>query len=77
MAPSFVPLSPSGAVVDPLQNTCHPDQILFLNLSVVKLMYQLKNLLWHLVRCRFLHVTWLSVKVSRFEVLWKTPIRQQ
>ena len=41
MAPSFVPLSPSGAVVDPLQNTCHPDQILFLNLSVVKLMYQL------------------------------------
>ena len=59
MAPSFVPLLPSGTVVDPLQNT--PTrlsyQILFLNLLVVRLMYQLTSLPWHLVRCRLLHVT--------------------
>ena len=35
---------------------CRLDQTLFLNLFVVILMYQLTNLLWHLVRCRFLHV---------------------
>ena len=32
-------------------------QILFLNLFVVILKYQLTSLPWHLVRCRLLHVT--------------------
>ena len=61
MAPSFVSMLPSGAVVDPVtkhsHSICHPDQTLFLTVFVVVLMYKLTNLLWHFVRCRFLNVT--------------------
>ena len=59
MAPSFVPPSPLVPLsirCKTLPLVCHPDQTLFLNLLVVSLMYQLTSLLWHLVRCRFLHV---------------------
>ena len=51
------PLVPLSIRCRTLPLVCHPDQTLFLNLLAVRLMYQLTSLLWHLVRCRFLHLS--------------------
>ena len=49
------PLAPWSIRCNTLPLVCHPYQILFLNLLVVSLMYQLMSLPWHLGRCRLLH----------------------